>query len=108
MDIAIYLGSTIEERRKRWNAGVTAPRGGVGIKIIQNRAGARLVCIVIVVDRHIFHALERLQQQPRPKRFIMSIIEVGPAAPIFLITVASRAPPRESHAAFLVATTQIT
>src|SRR3546814_2147936 len=76
MDIAIYRGSTIEERRKRWNAGVTAPRGGVGIKIIQNRAGARLVCIVIVVDRHIFHALERLQQQRRPKRFIMSIIEV--------------------------------
>src|SRR3546814_6153815 len=98
----IYRGSTIEERRKRWNAGVTAPRGGVGIKIIQNRAGARLVCIVIVVDRHIFHALERLQQQRRPKRFIMSIIEVGTAAQIFRIAVAARDLPREATCDFLV------
>src|SRR3546814_18589574 len=97
MDIAIYLGSTIEERRKRWNAGVTAPRGGVGIKIIQNRAGARLVCIVIVVDRHIFHALARLQQQRRPQRFIMPLIEAGTAAPIFSIAFAARALPREAQ-----------
>src|SRR3546814_13365818 len=30
IDIAIYRGSTIPDRRNRWNAGVTPPRGGVG------------------------------------------------------------------------------
>src|SRR3546814_15127901 len=108
MDIAIYLGSTIEERRKRWNAGVTAPRGGVGIKIIQNRAGARLVCIVIVVDRHIFPALVRLQPQRRPKSFIMPIIDVGTAAQFSCIAVAALDLTPQAHFDFLAAISPIT
>src|SRR3546814_2203488 len=43
----------------------------------------------------------------RPKRFIMSIIEVGTAARIFRIAVAARDLPREAQCDFLVDNRQI-